>query len=101
MKIHSQFGVTFHGALGKSMIAEEWKGINYIKRYAVPRNPRTPRQQRGRSRFADAVRAWQVLAREERETYAREARDLGCSGYNLFLSRFLAADAAKAGTPQP
>jgi len=62
--------------LGTSMIAESWNGINYLKSYAVPRNPRTPRQQSGRRRFADAVAAWRALAPEERRAYAREARDL-------------------------
>ncbi len=77
------------------MIAETWKGINYIKRYAVPRNPRTPRQQGGRLRFADAVAAWQALPPEERRQHAVEARDLGCSGYNLFISRFLRTVSAR------
>ena len=72
------------------MIAESWNGINYLKSYAVPRNPRTPRQQSGRRRFADAVAAWRALAPEERRAYAREARDLPVSGYNLFISRFMA-----------
>lgn len=97
MKIRNKFGVEFHGALGTSMIAETWNGINYVKSYAVPRNPRTKRQQRGRHRFADAVKAWQELPPDGRRAYAVEARDLGCSGYNLFISRYLSAAMADPG----
>jgi hypothetical protein len=87
MRIRNAFGVEFHGALGTSMIAETWNGINYVKSYAVPRNPRTPRQQRGRVRFADAVAAWQALPEAEKEAYKGSA--VGMSGYNAFLSRFM------------
>ena len=90
MRIRNAFGVEFHGAIGTSMIAETWNGINYLKRYAVPRNPRTPRQQARRRRFADAVVAWRRLPPEARRRFQEEGRDLPLSGYNLFISRFLA-----------
>ncbi len=101
MKVWSVLGNEYHGALGKSIIAETWHGINYIKKYAVPRNPRTARQQVGRRRFADAVAAWQALPPDDRRRYDLDARNLGCSGYNLFISRFLAGDAASAGKSTP
>jgi hypothetical protein len=97
MRIRNAFGIEFHGALGTSLIAETWNGIAYIKRYAVPRNPRTKRQQRRRRRFADAVAAWGRLPPAERRRFEEEARDLPLSGYNLFISRFMAGQGGNRG----
>lgn len=99
MKVWNDLGNEYHGALGRSIIAETWHGINYIKKYAVPRNPRTPRQQRGRRRFADAVAAWQALPREAKEAWERSA--VGMSGYNSFLSRYMRAQDGGRPSPPP
>ncbi len=97
MRIRNAFGIEFHGALGTSMIAETWKGINYLKSYAVPRNPRTERQQRGRRRFADAVKAWQALPPDEKQAWGMTA--VGMSGYNAFLSRYLQTQEGGRSSP--
>lgn len=60
-------GVILNGILGGvsgkvgPIIGGNWKGINYIKQYTIPANPRTPDQQAQRSRFAAVVLLAQAL----------------------------------------
>jgi len=59
------------------------------RRQVIPHNPRTRKQQAGRSRFADAVRAWRMLHAEARADWRRRAARYRRIGYNLFISEFL------------
>ena len=76
------------GTIDKTYVVASWKGFTYVRRYEVPRNPRSKKQQRHRARFAEAVAAWRRLTAKERKTYDRRA--VGMSGYNLFISEFMA-----------
>lgn len=52
--------VNFAGQVvtGKSngLIFQTWKGIHYMKAYTIPRNPRTPAQQKNRTTFGIATK---------------------------------------------
>lgn len=67
-------------------------GNAYARRYVVPRNPDTPDQHKRRTRFADAVHAWQKLTDTEKKLWNAKARRRLMSGYNLFISAFCIAD---------
>lgn len=43
------------GAIGKALVYFPWKGINAVREYVIPANPRTPDQTTQRGYFADAV----------------------------------------------
>ena len=58
-------------------------------RYVVPVNPRSISQQANRSKFSDAVSAWQGLSSDERVWYNKRAFGKTMSGYNLFLKHYL------------
>ncbi len=60
------------------------------RRNIIPSNPRTRKQQAGRSRFADAVRAWRMLHAEARADWRRRAARYRRIGYNFFISEYLA-----------
>ena len=60
-----------------------------VRRYVVPRNPRTEKQQAGRACFADAVRQWQELASYKKVQWNGKAMVRRISGYNLFISEHL------------
>ncbi len=60
------------------------------RRHVIPRNPRTRKQQAGRSRFAGAVRAWRMLDAEARADWRRRAARYRRIGYNFFISEYLA-----------
>jgi len=89
MRIRNSFGTEFSGTIGHEMIASSWKGHAYVKRYAVPRNPRTELQVRQRTVFADSVRAWHALSDPQKQLYRRLAD--GMTGFNLFVSRYVDA----------
>lgn len=74
-----------HGRAGK-YIHYNVKGRQYVRSYAIPRNPRTVAQQENRTTFAEAVKLWQELSPEERMIYNRKALGKPYSGYNLFIS---------------
>jgi hypothetical protein len=89
MKITNVFGMEFSGTIGKKLTASSWKGIQYIRAYAKPRNPRTERQESHRAMFKAAVETWHGLTDRQREFYNRIARDM--TGCNLFVSRYIKA----------
>lgn len=52
-------------------------------------NPNTEAQQTQRSKFADAVSAWQGLTNEQKANY-NTRRNIGArSGYNIFISEYM------------
>jgi hypothetical protein len=85
------------GALGKSVVYGNWRGIAWARAYRVPQNPRTPAQQVVRALQALAVSLWQGLAPKIKGAYnvmaevARASTGVGgkaatkMSGYNLFV----------------
>jgi hypothetical protein len=56
------------------------------RRYIVPPNPRTARQQARRTQFAGAVRRWRNLDEAARASWNVRAGKTGRTGYNLFIS---------------
>lgn len=58
-------------------------------RYYYPSNPRTIPQQANRSKFADAVNAWQSLTDEQRMLYRSSVRVERMSAYNHFIKNWL------------
>ena len=60
-----------------------------VRSYVVPGNPDTALQRETRGKFTLAVKTWQQMTPDERYVYARKARNLGMSGYNLFISFFM------------
>jgi hypothetical protein len=89
MKVTNAFGMVFSGAIGKSIVASSWKGIQYIRAYAKPSDPKTERQTKVRHDFRRAAKSWQALDDYQQHFYERIA--VGISGYNLFMSRFMRA----------
>jgi len=61
----------------------------YREPYYITRNPRTVPQQANRTKFADAVAAWQALTPDEKNVYNERAKRKHLPGYNLFLREYL------------
>jgi hypothetical protein len=53
------------------------------------KDPITHAQVARRSRFQDAVSAWQGMSKEERAPWVRRARKASRTGYNLFISEWM------------
>ena len=93
MKIKNIFGNEYSGTIGDAITASRWKGVNYIRKYAIPANPNTPLQENHRNLFTEAVEAWKLLTPEQKAFY--DSMAVGMSGYNLFIKECL--DAARSG----
>lgn len=62
----------------------------YVRmRFYRPTNPNTELQQAGRSKFQQAVAAWQNMSEEERAPYKRRAVRKSRRGRNLFIQEFM------------
>ncbi len=91
---HLTLNVAFrelHGRMGGLVYVHRY-GKQYVRIYARPSNPNTPAQRRGRNAFGEAVRAWQALTAEEKESWNDRARRKRRSGYNMFISEWMKAD---------
>ena len=73
-------------AHGDRIVTYTRYGKTFVRRYFVPRNPRTEKQLKHRDRFSRAVKEWKKLTNEEKETYKQLAEGMSMSGFNLFMS---------------
>ncbi len=78
--------------LAEGYILSSRKGRPYLKRYASPKNPRTPGQRSARLAFARAVHAWQAADLAIKARWNEAAKTQRGTGYNLFIQEFLARD---------
>lgn len=62
----------------------------YVRmRFYRPTNPRTELQQQGRTKFQNAVAAWQSMSEAERAPYKRRAVKKSRRGRNLFIQEYM------------
>jgi len=59
--------------------------------HVIPYDPRTPHQQALRARIAAATAAWHTLTEPERQEYRDQARTLGHTGFNEWISQYCKA----------
>jgi len=78
------------GKLAKTLVYFPWKGIDAVREYVVPTNPRTAAQTSQRGYMTDVVAAWRnyFTAASGREAWDRAATQDSrpLSGFNLFTS---------------
>jgi hypothetical protein len=79
---------SIHGRLGNFVFYFR-PGQQCIRTHVVPYNPDTEAQRIVRRAFGDAVRSWQSMSDDEKNTYNRKARFLDMSGYNLYISEYM------------
>lgn len=79
------------GTVAKSLTASGWKGIQYMRRWFKPQNPKTPAQVTVRDRFKAAVAAWHTEDAPTKELWQEYADRLGVpmSGFNWYVKRFV------------
>lgn len=66
------------------------KRAYYVRmRFYRPTNPRTELQQAGRTKFQEAVAAWQGMSDAQREPYKRRAVKKSRRGRNLFIQEYM------------
>ena len=72
------------GALGKALVFFGWKGLDVVREYVIPANPKTTAQNTQRGYLTDAVAA--IHARQASSTNTLNAGDI--SAYALLGSTF-------------
>ena len=77
-----------NGRLG-NVVFYKRRNTQCIRSYVIPRNPDTAAQRAARHTFADAVKSWQSITRDEKFKFIRRARNMQMSGYNLYISLFI------------
>ena len=88
VKVTNIFGDVYSGQAGKAGVFAHWKGRQYRRKYVVPSNPNTTKQQSIRTSFSNAVDKWHDFLSAQRKTYGYMATGLTMSGFNLLVSRW-------------
>ncbi len=63
----------------------------YMRCYVIPRNPKTPLQQKNRSLFAEAMASWKSLPDEKKYIYKERTMTLNMLPHNLYISEYIRA----------
>lgn len=84
------FSFSARGQLAKTLVYSGWKGIDDVRSYVVPANPRSAGQQQQRSFFTSAVDAWHLTGLVDDDVLAwNRAAGVASrpqSGFNLFVA---------------
>ena len=83
--------INARGTTGKEWVYWVAHGIQYRRKYIVPPDPLTPRQQSKRAFFRMGMAYWKNLSPTEKAEYAEKAENCGKSliSYNYFMSLWL------------
>ena len=83
------------GQLAKSLVFSTWKGIDDVRQYVVPANPRSAGQVAQRGLMTDAVALWHSSTRNTDDAAAFNIRASveanPMSGFNIFCKECIAA----------
>jgi hypothetical protein len=99
VKIKNIVGDEYSGAAGDARVYAKWKGIQYGRKYVIPANPRTIKQQNIRSKFTNAVNFWHTWNSIQQSVYRFLASGQPLTGFNLLVSRW--QKAAPPTVPYP
>lgn len=83
------FGFGASGAIGGALVYGIWKGIDWVREYVIPANPKSTDQTTQRDAMGACVSAWKnyFLVAEARTAWDRMALRLNgaLSGFNAFI----------------
>ncbi len=74
------------GQLGQTLVYSKWKGISYARRYVVPANPKTTKQQVTRQLFAKLQTMWLLMPALGKAPFTANAQGRPYTGNNKFTS---------------
>jgi hypothetical protein len=94
------FSLGASGQLAKTLVYMSWKGIDDVRSYVIPANPKTADQQQQRGYFTAAINAFHVDGYSDDDVKAFNlyalAQKVAASGFNMFVKlKVLAAVAVK------
>ncbi len=74
------------GQLARTAVYASWKGIPYVRRYVVPANPRTTRQQVTRLLFKKLQSMWLLMPADGKSPFVANASGRPYTAANKFTS---------------
>ncbi len=92
------FSLSASGQIAKTLVYGDWKGIDVVRKYVIPANPRTAGQQQQRAYFAAAVEDWHTDGFTAIDVAAWNlyalAQKVAASGFNMLVKLKVAAAVA-------
>ncbi len=79
------FSLDASGTVGSAVVFSKWKGRNYVRRHAVPANPKSGVQVGTRAMMRFLAQAWTNLSAAEQLTWATPAAVTDISPFNAFV----------------
>lgn len=98
------FSLDARGKLGRALVYSIWKGLNYVRKYIIPHNPRTDAQMLIRGYFTSAVNAYQGEDESTWNAWEAAVKRIGrpMTGFNFFVGNFIKHMIENEGTaPTP
>lgn len=79
------FSLSASGTLGKAIVYATWKGIAYVRKHAIPANPKSPAQVSMRSMMRFLSQIWNGLTGANKTTWDARAAVTNVSPFNAFV----------------
>lgn len=73
------------GQIAKTQVYSTWKGRSYVRRYAIPSNPKTTDQVKTRSIFSWLNQTWKYFPGSATQAWSLQADNLRITNRNAFL----------------
>lgn len=79
------FSLGASGAIGKALVYADWKGLDYVRRYVIPYNPRSDAQVEIRDIFLCLNEVWKRMPLDCRQPWIFATRGKPLTDRNLFI----------------
>lgn len=79
------FSLDASGSIGDSIVFSKWKGRNYVRRHAIPSNPKTVGQVAVRVMLKFLTQYWQTLTGAEQSSWETRAAATDVSPFNAYV----------------
>ncbi|MCJ7620341.1 MAG: hypothetical protein MUP64_09015 [Anaerolineae bacterium] len=79
------FSLAASGTLGKSIVFSNWKGVDYVRRHAIPSNPKDPLQIAIRSMFKFLSQEWTSFQATPKASWDEKAAAANVSPFNSYV----------------
>lgn len=79
------FSFDASGSIAKSIVFSRWKGRSYVRRHAIPSNPRSQLQTSVRAMMSFLARQWEDLGGTPQGTWLEPSSNGNISPFNAFI----------------
>jgi len=80
------FSLDASGSIGNALVYAKWKGRNYVRRHAIPSNPKSAGQVSVRAMLKFLTQYWDTLLAGEQADWDTRAAATDISPFNAFVS---------------